>query len=364
MGDFVNFCAGVNPGTTPGLYPDALLVNAVQHATNSISIRATKQMISDFHPQYLMLDSGGYQLLSKGAIATYDKSLPVVYNKDKVNIAPIHIIQAAVELKPLIMTSLDLPVPKVFDPYLQYDEFKKKLGYNLTWMRECALLRMKHCPDIGFFIPIQCYTLGQFMTYIEKPLMDLPFDGLSLPTRNMGPAGITLFFIRFYQLSVRKVHLLSVANFTELALAAYFARNVFDWCSVDATTWRFAADMQCYLDPDDLHQMPIGDKADFQEGERPSCNCRWCSGITFTGIKNLPMIERTSFLRCHNFHVIQQACRDFYENSGDLVTLEKHLRSRGKRYEKKIDQLINALKIATYMRDADIGVLEGLLSKF
>ena len=166
-------------------------------------------------------------------------------------------------------------------------------------------------------------------------------------------------------MGIRKVHLLSVSNLTGLALAAYFARNILSWCSVDATTWRLDADKMIYMDPFDFHAVNVGDKSSFQEGERPLCDCPWCAGHTFTGIKNIPQTDRISLLRSHNYYVVQKAGEEFYKNSTDLVTLEKCLKKRVNTplRIKKVDRLIQALSIATYMRDADIKVLEGLLWK-
>lgn len=362
MGIFVNYCAGASQYILPARQVDSLLFNVPQNANNEIAVRATLEMIRYASTINIMVDSGGYQNLDKElkkGIINCDRSRPIMCTKNEINIAPEHVIEANMKIKPQIMTSLDLPVPKIANPYLQYTEFMKKLGANLVWMRETALLRQQYCRDIELFIPIQCYTLEQFESYIEKPLMELQFDGLSLPTRNLGSAGITLFLIKFYQLGIKKVHLLSVSSFTGLALAAYFARNIFDWCSVDATTWRFNADKKVYMDPSDFHSISVNQDSIFQDGERPDCDCPWCAGLTFTAIKNIPPTDRASLLRSHNYFVVEKAGKEFYENSGDLVTLEMCLRKRSK--SKKISPLIHALSIATHMRDADIHVVQRLL---
>ncbi|HPM10459.1 MAG TPA: hypothetical protein PK941_08465 [Paludibacter sp.] len=366
MGMFVNYCAGVHRETLPAQQVDAILINVPQNAYSDIAVRATLEMFRYAGTKYVMSDSGGYQNLDKElkqGIVNCDRSRPLICNKNEINNSPEHVIEANMKIRPQNMTSLDLPVPKIVDPYHQYVEFMKKLGPNLVWMRETALLRQKYCPEIELFIPIQCYDLSQFAAYIEKPLTDLAFDGLSLPTRNLGSGGIALFLLKFYQMGVRKVHLLSVSNLTGLALAAYFARHVFDWCSVDATTWRLNADNQIYMDPFDLHSINVGKDSVFQEGESPVCDCPWCAGYTFTGIKNIPLTDRTSLLRSHNYYVIQKAGKEFYEHSGDLVDLERCLMRRvtTSLKKKKVNRLIQALSIATYMRDADIKVLEGLL---
>ena len=364
MGIFVNFCAGVSQPILPAQNVKAILVNVPQNAYSDIAVRATLEMFKYAGTKLVMLDSGGYQNLDKelkGGVINCDRSKQLICTKNEINISPEHVIDANLKIRPQIMTSLDLPIPKVSDPYQQYVHFMKKLGPNLVWMRETALLRQKYCPEIELFIPVQCYTLEQFEVYIEKPLIELEFDGLSLPTRNLGSGGITLFLLKFYQMGIRKIHLLSVSSFTGLALAAYFARNIFDWCSVDATTWRLDADHQIYMDPLNFKSIYIGQDSFFQEGERPSCDCPWCAGITFTGIKNIPITDRTSLLRSHNYYTVEKAGKEFYANSGDLITLERCLRSRSN--SKKIGPLIQALSIATHMRDLDIRILEGMLWK-
>lgn len=368
MGIFVNYCAGVSLSVAPAPNIYAILVNVPQYAFSEIAIRDSRQMFKELNAFYTMVDSGGYQKLVKelmGGIIHCDKTRPMICTKDEINLTPEHVIAANMKLQPQIMTSLDLPIPKVSDPYLQYQHFLKKLGPNLIWMRETALLRQKYCPEIELFIPIQCYSLQQFTDYIEKPLMELKFDGVSLPTRNLGSGGITLFLLKFYQMGIRKVHLLSVSNLVGLALAAYFARNIFDWCSVDATSWRLTADNLDYMDPFDLHVINVGENSSFKEGERPLCDCPWCvgTGYTFTGIRNIPPTDRRALLRSHNYHVIQKAGQEFYDNSTDLVTLERCLKKRVSTPPriKKVEKLIKALSIATYMKDADIKVLEGVL---
>lgn len=366
MGIFINYCAGVSLAVAPAPVVYAILTATPYNAGNDIEIRSTQEMFQGLNTEYTMNDSGGYQILKKeleGGIITYDNSRPIICNKTEINITPELVIEANMKLKPQIITTLDVPIPKVSDPYQQYQHFLKKLGPNLVWMRETALLRQKYCPNIELFIPIQAYTLQQFTDYIEKPLMELSFNGVSLPTRNLGSGGITLFLLKFYQLGVRKVHLLSVSNVLGMALAAYFARHIFDQCSVDATTWRLEADKLIYMDPLDFHAVSLGRDASFREGERPYCECPWCSQYTFTGIMNIPMTDRIALIRSHNYYVVQKAGKEFYENSADLITLEGCLkwRARNQSQIKKIDRLIKALSIATYMRNADIKVLEGML---
>lgn len=366
MGAFINYCAGVSLAVAPAPDVYAILVNTPQNAGNEIEIRSTREMFQHLDTRHTMNDSGGYQILKhelEGGIINCDRSRPIICNKNEINITPELVVMANMKLRPQIMTSLDVPVPKVFDPYQQYQHFIKKLGANLVWMKETALLRQKYCPEIELFIPIQCYDLKQFEDYIERPLMELKFNGVSLPTRNLGSGGITLFLLKFYQMGIRKVHLLSVSSITGLALAAYFARHIFDQCSADATTWRLQADKLTYMDPLDFHAVSLGRNASFQEGERPYCECSWCAGYTFSGINNIPMTDRIALLRSHNYYVVQKAGQEFYENSVDLITLERCLKRRAinPARTKRVIRLIKALSIATYMRNKDIKLLERLL---
>jgi hypothetical protein len=238
-------------------------------------------------------------------------------------------------------------------------EFKKKLGINLVCMTETARLRRRYCPEIELFIPVQCYTLEQF-GYIERHLVDLEYNGLSLPTRNLDPGGIALFLLKFYKMGIRKVHLLSVSNFTGLALAAYFARHVFDWCSVDATTWRLTAQYQEYLHPRDLSKTILRNNAVIQPRQLP-CRCPWCSTKDFAQIQLLSVKDKTGFLRQHNFHVIQELGCEFYARSANFDSYIQHLRERNQRQARKVRKLIEALSVVHYRKNEPIETLRQVL---
>jgi len=362
MGIFTNFCAGVHEGTLPASRVEAILVNVPQQAAHAAAIRATSRMLAKAQPRYDMLDSGGYQFLrmeEKGGRVEFNPAGPLVYLPDRINLTPQHVIQAAMKLRTRIVTALDLPVPKISNPVIQDQEFMKKLGINLVFMTETSRLRSRYCPEIELFIPIQCYTLEQF-GYIERQLVHLEFDGLSLPTRNLDPAGIALYLVKFYQMGVRKVHLLSVSNFTGIALAAYFARHVFDWCSVDATTWNKDAQYQDYRHPQDLSKISVRDDAIIQVKQLP-CDCPWCSIRDFTKVQLLPHTAKTNFLRHHNYYAIQKLGHELYTRSEDFDSYIQHLRERNRRQAKKVEKLIEALTIVHYRKDESIETLRKLL---
>jgi len=362
VGIFINYCAGVQEGILPAPHVDAILVNVPQQAAHAAAVKVTSRMLEKAKTRHCMLDSGGYQLLRmelNGGLVDLDPTMPLVYLKDRINLTPQHVIAAARKLRPGIVTALDMPVPKISNPIKQDLEFKRKLGINLVYMTETARLRRRYCPEIELFIPIQCYTLEQF-DYIEKQLAHLEFDGLSLPTRNLDPGGIALFLLKFYQMGVRKVHLLSVSNFTGIALAAYFARHVFDWCSVDATTWRLTAQYQEYLHPQDLSKTILRNNAVIRPRELP-CGCQWCSNMDFAQLQLLSVKDKTGILRQHNYHVIQELGRDLYARSAHFNSFIHHLRVTNRRQDRKVRKLIDALTIVHYRKDEPIETLRQVL---
>ena len=168
-----------------------------------------------------------------------DKNKPInCLGKDGLNLTPQHVVKAAQKINPDIMISLDFPIFTLSDQGEQEFEFRKKLGCNSSWAKETAELRQIYCPSINLFVPVQCYTLKQFDMFYDY-IKDINFDGFSMPVRNMDLKEIALFLIKFYQMGIRKVHLLGTFSFFTIALAAYMARHLFDWISLDATTGVF-----------------------------------------------------------------------------------------------------------------------------
>ena len=89
-------------------------------------------------------------------------------------------------------------------------------------------------------------------------LNDIPgvlFDGVSMPIRNLKPAELALFLVSFYQRGIRRVHLLGTSNFETITICAYAARNMFEWVSLDSTSWRLAADHAEFISPLNLSRI-------------------------------------------------------------------------------------------------------------
>lgn len=333
MGRLVNFCAGATRDVLPAHRVPALLLSVPEYASTAAQIKTSRELLNAAGARERILDSGGYSLWKaegKGIYPTHDESRPVAFTDKEANIAPRHVVEAAVHLKPTIMMALDFPIQTLSDPAEQQREFLRKLGYNATWARETARQRQQLCPDVQLFLPIQCYNLRQFDQFIDL-LGDVTFDGLSMPIRNLGLGEIALFLMRFHQLGVRRVHILGSTGLGIMSLAAYFAWHFFDWVSIDATSWRKKAEYSDYLNPLDLSVEHLPDLASVDDRIQMDCPCPWCRSRTFTNIKNLPYREKYDFLSCHNWWVTEQVGKELYDHSGDVIELEQFLRPRCKK---------------------------------
>ena len=324
--------------------------------------RNMHRMLTAAKTSLSMLDSGGFQLhmgeLDSKKIS-FDDSRPVIRNAKEVNLAPIHVMRPAGILKPTIVTGLDFPIKKISDPKEQKREFMSKLGFNVIWAIECSELRKKLCPDVQFFLPVQCYDPDQFDQFINL-IPGVLYDGVSIPIRNLSINEVIVFMVRFYQIGIRQVHILGTSKLFIIAVSAFMARHFFDWVSFDATTWREYAQNALYMNPYNLSQERIAQNVIIDENIPMDCQCPFCNDKTFTFIKNLPDTDRTALLRSHNWWVIEKATRDLYGNSGNVIELERCLRAKGAKPE-DVDELCKALSLADSLKDRDIKILQSLL---
>jgi tRNA-guanine family transglycosylase len=362
MGILVNFCAGAELHVLPARHVDALLINVPDDASSSPAINGTKRMIEAAKSSYVMLDSGGFQLHMAELYSkkiSIDETKPVIRNETEINLAPVHVMRAAAILKPDIVVGLDFPIKKVSEPSERKLEFLSKLGFNVIWAIECSELRKKLCPDIQFFVPVQCYDLDQFDQF-SNLITGVEFDGFSMPIRNLSIREVIMFMVRFYRMGISQVHILGTSKLFAIAVAAYMARHFFEWVSFDATTWRKWADYSLYMNPYNLLQERIAQNVKIDENIPMDCECPFCNEKTFTFIKNLPDTDRTALLRGHNWWVIEKAARDLYQNSGNVIELERCLRARGAKSE-DVDELCKALSLSDSLKNGDIRVLQDLL---
>jgi queuine/archaeosine tRNA-ribosyltransferase len=363
MGKLINFCAGVSLEILPAKQVDAILLNVPHNASSEKQIQHSIKLIKESGASITALDSGGFQLLQAeddGIYPTFDESKPVIFDGKTANLTPRHVVEAATLIKPTIMMSLDYPIQKgIEDPFEMDREFYQKLGFNACWARETSKLWQQYCPEVQLFIPVQCDNLNHLDKFIDL-IGDAKFSGLSMPIRRMSLAKIALFLIRYYQMKIRRVHVLGSTSFSTIALAAYFARHFFEWVSIDATTWRLQAQNGNYLNFYDLKPHPIGENVRVDENAINDCECPFCRGTSFTQIKNMPFTEKTFFLMCHNWWVIEKAARDLYAHCGSVIELEQLLKKRCRKTD-DVTEICKTLSQAHALKDLDIYEAEKLM---
>jgi tRNA-guanine family transglycosylase len=361
MGILVNFCAGTNSNILPAKDVDAILVNVPYNGIGAKAIKDTNLMFDYAACEYRFLDTGGYQYAvaeADGREIINDSSKPAICDKTTLNLTLDHVFYAMANLNINMANAMDFPIKKYGTDEENTFEFHKKVGFNLHWGKESARLKNLCCPDVELFLPIQCYDLDQ-LDYFLTHLGSVEFDGYSIPTRNFSINELALFLVRFYQLGIKKVHILGTSQFFTIAMAAYMARHYFEWISLDATTWREQAQNGNYLNqynlmPEKIYNVTIDERIE------NDCICPFCKDKTFTYIKNLPQTERVDFLRCHNFWAIEKVTRELYDSAGTILTLEKYLKKKSSDVE-KIDELIKILSLLDMYKGEDIKHVQTLL---
>lgn len=365
MGEFINICAGADGISLPDPPIEALLLNVLGHCSSPSKIRAAIEMYRRARPTHFMLDSSGYQVLQADLNSkklSFNPDLQPKITKHELNIAPKHVMESVSVFQPYIpdiVVGLDYPIRKLKDVESPDVEFLKKNKYNVSLTIQSAAWWKELCPQVKFFVPIQCYDLDQFNIFWGR-VGGLDHDGVSMPIRNLGIPEIALFLVKFYQLGIKRVHLLGTSQFFSIAICAYMARHVFEWVSIDASSWRKAADHHECFNPFDLSREKLGSRVIINHGMENDCPCPYCDGISFEQIKNMRGEDKIPLLQNHDWWVLDRAFRDLYENSADIVQLERFLKTRSK-YPAKVYELINILALVDMMKDSDISLLQDLL---
>jgi len=382
MGMLIPVLAGSDSNVAPESHIDAMLFSTAWCLKTGRSLEETARIFKELSVIYRIIDSGGFQLLmaeqtkpkliSKNGkpeiefnkpLLSFDKNKPV-YQKNIINLTPEHVIKTTIAVNADITTALDYPLPKTSIPGVQEFEFMRSVYYNTFCARETSALWEKFCPQVKLLFPVQAYNLRQFNVFMDM-LGTAVFYGPSLPTRNMPIAQLVLFLIKFWQMLFKIAHILGSSKFAVIAIAAYFARNYFDWVSFDATSWRRNAEYENYLLPFCL--IPISIKPDTKiNNEIPiTCTCSWCSYYSsINEIQFLRYEEKSSFLRRHNWYVINEASKAFFGNAATPVTLRSFLMEKAgstRRRVMEINEIFRCLSIVEIHKNQNISVLEKLL---
>ena len=190
-----------------------------------------------------------------------------------------------------IAIGLDWPIRKLKGDVQQQLEFFKKRSLNVQWAYESFAWKNALIPGAQYFQPIQCYNLEHLDIFLND-ISEMGFDGVSMPVRNLKPADLALFLVSFYKRGIRRVHLLGTSSFLVIALCAYAAWNMFEWVSLDSTTWRFAADKENFINPSDLLRTDLRPSIHVPANALNLCPCPFCRGRwTFSRVNRVKRLQ-------------------------------------------------------------------------
>lgn len=309
----VYLCAGAQETKSPDVQRINYMISAGWHCKSAKMIEQTLAMIrKDSDPsRYIMMDTIGFTALGaelNGCEVTYDPDIPLILNKDRLNIPPTHGFKMAKNLGVNGVIGLDFPIRKLRNKGEQDTEFLKKLDINVKLALESARLRKVISPDIELFIPVQAYDLNQFDLFYSH-IKSAEFDGFSMPVRNMDMGTAHSFLVKMSELGKRKVHILGTSSLKVIALGAFMTANYFDWVSMDSSTWLSTANMGRYINPYDLqvHNLNIPNKYDLNA----RCFCSACDGRSIGEVQALEKKERSKLLLTHNFLSIDGLVNEF-----------------------------------------------------
>jgi tRNA-guanine family transglycosylase len=365
MGKFVNVCAGADHRTLPESKIEAMLFNVPHHGSSRRKIENAKELSRRAGSRYIMKDSGGFQLLEaerKSKTISFDPNRPVMHTSREINISPKHVMSVATDFQADIVMGLDWPIIKIEAKYpeARKKEFFRKLKYNVRWAFESSYWLKQLCsPQTKYFQPIQCYNLSQLEVFFDS-VTGLEYDGVSMPIRNLKVWEIALFMVKFYQLGIKRVHLLGTSSFFVIAFCAYMARHLFDWVSLDATSWSIAARYREFFNPFDLSRERLKSGVIISHSIKNNCPCPFCTGKSFNKIKDMDSKDKFCLLKNHNWWVLEKSFHDLYKNGYDVIQLERFLRGRSKNPD-MVDELCKILSLVDALKDFDIRLLQDLL---
>jgi|GEM_PF-1266795 len=378
MGEFINVCSGLDYHSMPTSDIDAVLVNTPAVGKSPKATEDIVQLIADSNTNRLYLDSGGFQIferIQKNKNVLFDPKKEL-YVKGVLNVTPKHIYEVAKEILPSVIISLDYPIPKC-----EQDEHELKYqlayGFNYKGAVETSAYveryRQETGEDVKLYIPLQCYNLTQMNDFLDS-LKGINFEGISIPKRVHDPTSLALFLFHIYKKfrggKLPDIHLLGTTAFRYIAILAYFARNYFDYTSLDATSWACYSRNKHYLMPGDLRSVSIGDVAELKNELMP-CDCCYCSRYLQLGDIQVQDINyREQILYSHNWLTINNAMKNFYDHAETATTLSNYLNdvidpSYGKRRD-EVAKIFKCLNIIELMKghiedDVFVGNLSRML---
>jgi queuine/archaeosine tRNA-ribosyltransferase len=362
MGELCIVFAGAKITLLPGDSVEGVLANVPDNCASDSDINYTKQMFKKGKKN--ILDCGGftifiYEINMKEFIS--DPGQPIIKTDNMLNLAPIHVIQAALFLKPYIVMALDYPINFADGIAGKNLEFTKKLGFQIKWAWECAELKEKYCLESMLFLPVQAFNINQFKWY-WKHVKDINPDGLSLPVRHLTLKEVALFLIYFYQIGIKRVHLLGSTQPLLIILSAFFGYHFFDWISLDATTWQQSARNKKFHNPHDLSVEYLGNTL-MDSNIQNDCPCIYCQGKSFLDLNDLEDTEKTYALGWHNIKATENFGKQVFNHCQNVQTLRAYLNRKIQSKQKsEVEGLCNIVSIFETFPDLPIENLYDLIN--
>lgn len=344
MGGYVNFISGISEDMLPIGGIGGILGNTPDILKSEKNYEKTKYLYEKSNAKYLMVDSGGFQmhLINEDNLKLLDPALKTliimnpgknIYLKKRFNLCAEHVVHAVELLNPDFVVSPDLPVPDPDDPDQQRYIFLNSFGYCMYGAFMMSELLAQTESKARLLIPIQAYDLSEFELYLNH-LRHIKFDGLSFPRRIMTLERMAAFFIKAHLAGVRTIHVLGTGRFSYIAFIAYFAKNFFNFTSIDSTDLQRFSKVNSYLEPYSLK--PISLRMDSEDDlKQPiKCSCPWCGYYSsFSAIQNLPKQEKRVFMVNHNHFVVEQLMAEAYEHTSTARSLFEFLCEKTTRHD-------------------------------
>lgn len=377
MGLFLPVCSAANTKLMPDPKPESILVSVASCGTESAT-KKLQDVIEMVKPRKLILDNGMYSFFTKlqnGDRMIFDDSRPIYPKNVGMNLTAVHVIQAAMVLKPDVMIVPDLPVQRLLkaDKRDHGDEEFNFMGvtyHNLTRAEEITQLRAKYCPDVELYYTFQGYTLYHFER-IMRELNGLQFEGYCLATRVLSWNKILAIMILLRQHGVKKIHILAGSNMPTMAVGAFAARHLFEEVSYDSRNWLFMANRDMFRFFGSMGATQIIQKVDMPNDILSlTCACHHCNGRSLFDIREMPHSpEKHQFLAKHNYLVETETAKAYFDHSETPTMLRNFLLSVSHR-KNLILEMYEALsavyEMKYYLNDKKVarGIAEHIFNHF
>lgn len=349
MGIFINFIGGMDEDMLPiEQQIGGVIANTPYVLKSNENYLKTKRLFERSNVNYRMVDSGGFQMRlindenekiidpSQRTVIIMNPDLPI-YLKKKFNLCAEHVVKADELFKPDFIVSPDLPLPDQNDRDQQKFLYLNSIGYNIYSAFQISYLLEQSGSTAKLLVPIQAYDLAEFQLYLNH-LKYIKYAGLSFPCRLMTLERMAVFFIKSFLAGVKIIHVLGTGRFSYIAFIAYFARNFFDFTSIDSTNLSKFSTVNSYLEPFSLIPFSLRMSSTDDLSKPIICSCPWCSHHTsYYSIQNKPKQEKRSFIVNHNHYVIEQLMTESYNHASTALELYNFLRQKTSRKDDCLD---------------------------